>query len=110
MSNSIDAMNAVLAQMRAMAAQSQAAPASPQASPAQPSSDFSTLLKASVDKVNESQQYSKSLATAFEMGDPGVQLAEVMIAGQKASIAFQAMTEVRNKLVEAYKEVMNMPV
>ena len=108
MSNSIDAMNAVLAQMRVMAAQSQAAPT--QAPNPQPSNDFSALLKASVDKVNDTQQHAKSLATAFELGDPNVQLAEVMIAGQKASIAFAAMTEARNKLLEAYKEVMNMPI
>jgi len=110
MSNSIDAMNAVLAQMRAMAAQSQTLPTPATVANPATGNDFSTLLKASVDKVNESQQQAKSLATAFELGDPGVQLAEVMIAGQKASIAFHAMTEVRNKLLEAYKEVMNMPI
>ena len=50
------------------------------------------------------------LATAFESGDPTVNLSEVMVAIQKASISFQAMTQVRNNLVSAYKEVMNMQV
>ena len=42
--------------------------------------------------------------------DDGIDLAQVMIAAQKSSVSFQAMVEVRNKLVEAYKDVMNMPV
>jgi flagellar hook-basal body complex protein FliE len=50
------------------------------------------------------------MRTAFEQGEPGVDLAEVMIAVQKSSVSFQAMVEVRNKLVDAYKDVMNMPV
>jgi flagellar hook-basal body complex protein FliE len=50
------------------------------------------------------------MATAVEMGDPKVSLAQAMIAGQKSSIAFEATVQVRNKLVEAYKEVMSMPV
>jgi flagellar hook-basal body complex protein FliE len=44
------------------------------------------------------------------MGDPNVSLSEVMIASQKSSLAFSAMVEVRNKFLEAYKEVMSMPV
>jgi flagellar hook-basal body complex protein FliE len=47
---------------------------------------------------------------AFESGDANVSLAEVMVASQKASVSFQAMLQVRNKLVEAYKDVMNMPM
>ena len=46
----------------------------------------------------------------IEMGDPKVSLAQAMLAGQKASIAFEATVQVRTKLVEAYKEVMAMPV
>ena len=49
-------------------------------------------------------------ATAFEMGDPNVNLSEVMVAIQKANVSFQAMTQVRNNLVSAYKDIMNMPV
>ena len=71
---------------------------------------FSTLLKQSIDKVNEVQQSSKDLGKAFELGDPGVSLAEVMIAKQKAGVAFQAVLQVRNKLMEAYREVMSMQV
>jgi flagellar hook-basal body complex protein FliE len=72
--------------------------------------DFSALFKMALDNVNGLQQESSKLATAVEMGDPKVSLAQAMIAGQKSSIAFEATVQVRNKLLEAYKEVMAMPV
>ena len=50
------------------------------------------------------------MATAFEAGSPDVNLPEMMVAMQKASLSFQAMTQVRNKLLSAYQEVMNMQV
>jgi len=72
--------------------------------------DFQTMFKNAIDTVNAHQKTSAELATRFEQGDPTIDLPEVMIAMQKSSVSFQAMTQVRNKLVEAYKEVMNMPV
>jgi len=72
--------------------------------------EFSKLLTDSVNKVNETQKSAAGLATAFETGDPTVNLSEVMVAIQKANVSFQAMTQVRNNLVSAYKEVMNMQV
>jgi flagellar hook-basal body complex protein FliE len=72
--------------------------------------NFSEMLSKSINKVNDLQQTSGQLKTSFEMGDPKVSLAEVMIASEKSGLAFTAMTQVRNKLVEAYKEVMSMPV
>ena len=71
---------------------------------------FSTLLKASIEGVNQVQVSAGEMAAAFESGDPTVTLPEVMIALQKASLSFQAMTEVRNQLVSAYQEIMNMQV
>ena len=71
---------------------------------------FSDLLKRSIDGVNEAQQSASKLTQAFESGDKQADLAEVMVALQKASISFQAMTQVRNKLVSAYQDVMNMQV
>lgn len=71
---------------------------------------FSTLLKQSINKVNELQTQSGDLGKAFELGNPDVSLAEVMIAKQKAGIAFQSVLQVRNKLMSAYKEVMAMQV
>ncbi len=72
--------------------------------------EFGSVLKQSVESVNTQQQKAVSMMGDFEAGRPGIDLAEVMIATQKASVSFQAMTEVRNKLVEAYREIMNMPI
>lgn len=72
--------------------------------------DFQVMFKNAIDTVNSTQKTSSNLQTRFEQGDPSVDLPEVMIAMQKSSVSFQAMTQVRNKLVEAYKDIMNMPV
>ena len=74
------------------------------------SANFSELLKQAVDNVNDLQSRSGELKTAVEMGDRNVSLAEAMVASQKAGIAFEATVQVRNKLVEAYKSIMSMPV
>lgn len=73
-------------------------------------SDFSAMLKNAVDNVNSIQKNVGVTQKAVEMGDPSVSLADAMIAGQKAGVAFNATVEVRNKFVEAYKEIMSMPV
>lgn len=100
-------INQVLAQMRVV--QAQAAGKVPALDePAQ--TDFSDLLKRSIDAVNETQQKASALRTSFERGEEGIDLAEVMIAAQKSSISFQAMLEVRNKLIEAYKDIKSMPL
>lgn len=73
-------------------------------------SDFSALLKNSLNAVNEAQRTSGDLKVGFSSGTSDASLAEVMIAAQKADISFRAVTEVRNKLVQAYQDIMNMPV
>lgn len=73
-------------------------------------SEFGVLLKDALSNVNMLQQETSQLRTAAEMGDKNVSLAQVMIASQKSSLAFEATVQVRNKLVEAYKEIMSMPV
>ena len=106
MNNNMD-INQVLAQMRVMAAQAQS-----QADPIQETNQasFADLLKQSVDSVNETQMEAKRLTSALETGADNVDLAQVMIAVQKSSLSFDAMVQVRNKLVDAYKTVMNMPI
>ncbi|MGB5245066.1 MAG: flagellar hook-basal body complex protein FliE [Woeseia sp.] len=71
---------------------------------------FGDMLKTALADVNETQQTSAAMKQAFELGGSTASLAEVMIASQKADLTFRAMTEVRNKLVTAYQEIMNMPV
>lgn len=106
MSDPID-MNGLLAQMRALAAQAEG---QAQQAPAAETPDFGELLKRSIDSVSQTQKEAGRLAAAFEAGDPNVNLAEVMVALQKANISFQAMTQVRNKLVTAYQEIMGMQI
>ena len=72
--------------------------------------NFSSMLQDSIGQVNAVQQDSAQLKQAFMREDPNVSLTEVMVASQKASLSFEAMKQVRNKLVAAYQEVMNMQV
>lgn len=72
--------------------------------------DFSAALKGALDQVNQLQNNSKEMGKKFVMGDDSVSLSDVMIAGQKSNISFQATVQVRNKLVSAYSEIMNMQV
>jgi flagellar hook-basal body complex protein FliE len=74
------------------------------------SSDFATMLKNAVDGVNNMQLESRDVQKRFEMGDPNLSLAEVMLTKEKSGIAFEATVQVRNKVLEAYKQIMNMPV
>ncbi|MFK3863463.1 flagellar hook-basal body complex protein FliE [Pseudoalteromonas rhizosphaerae] len=83
--------------------------AQPQAQPTS-SAQFGDLLSDALNTVNGLQADAKQKVTAVEMGDRNVSLADAMIASQKSSVAFEATVQVRNKLVEAYKEIMNMPV
>ena len=71
---------------------------------------FGDLMTKAINNVNEVQKNSSAMATAYEKGVAGVDITDVMIASQKASVSFQAMVQVRNKLVEAYKDVMSMPI
>jgi flagellar hook-basal body complex protein FliE len=98
----------VLAEMRALQARASGISEAPAAA-AQPS-EFANLMKNSVDHVASMQNQATALADAYESGDKSVDLTKVMLEVQKASLAFRAMTEVRNKLVDAYQQVMNMPV
>ena len=98
----------VLAEMRALQARASGIAEGPAAS-AQPS-EFASLLKNSVDHVASMQNQATALANAYETGDKSIDLTKVMLEVQKASLAFRAMTEVRNKLVDAYTQVMNMSV
>ncbi len=107
MANTINT-DTLLIQMRAMAAQAQGKSLAVESSV--PGSAFTDVLKNAVNAVHTQQQQADQLAEAFQKGDPNIQMAEVMVSLQKAGISFQAMVEVRNKLVSAYHDIMNMPV
>lgn len=108
MANNTINPEALLVQMRAMAAQAQSKTVGTPT--AAQSENFADLLRQSIARVNEIQQSGNTLAQSFQKGDPNVQLSEVMVSLQKANVSFQAMVEVRNKLVSAYQEIMNMQV
>lgn len=105
-------VNQLLSQMRTLAAQAQGGGGSAAVSAQvdEAPANFQSLLRQSIDQVNQTQQQATQMSDAFAAGEPGTDLAEVMIALQKASVSFQAMTEVRNHLVDAYKDIKNMPV
>ena len=72
--------------------------------------EFQSILSSAVDQVNSVQKHSNDLAEAFQLGDPNITLSQVVVASEKASVAFEAMTEVRNRLVSAYEDIMKMPI
>ena len=99
----------VLSEMRALQARASGGATPAINASAQPS-EFANLMKNSVDQVATLQNQASALSTAYEAGDKSVDLTKVMLEVQKAGLAFRAMTEVRNKLLDAYSQVMNMSV
>ncbi|HEX4912125.1 MAG TPA: flagellar hook-basal body complex protein FliE [Permianibacter sp.] len=71
---------------------------------------FGNLFSQALDNVSSLQQQSSALQTRVELGDKSVSLVQAMVASQKSSIAFQATVQVRNRLVAAYQDIMNMPI
>lgn len=102
------AIDNLLGQLRAAAATG-SAPARAAAAPVA-GTDFATLLKNSLDGINGSQVDATRLARDFELGAPNANLNDVMISMQKANLSFQEMVQVRNRLVSAYHDIMNMQV
>jgi flagellar hook-basal body complex protein FliE len=100
----------IIAQIRDLRAQSGAGLAAPAMPASTTQVSFGALLQQGIEKVNAQQQKASALATAFERGAPGVELPQVMLEMQKASVSFRAATEIRNRLVSAYQDIMNMPV
>ena len=72
--------------------------------------DFTALMRRSIEGVNERSGAARSLREAFESGHEDVQLVDVMIAAQKARVSFETLTQVRNKMVAAYKDIMSTPL
>lgn len=102
------AINDLLSQLRSMAPAARAPVSSTTAEPTPPGG-FARALSSAIGNVNDAQQRAHGLARQFEAGAE-VPLHEVMLSLQKANIAFQGMVQVRNRLVQAYHDIMNMPV
>ncbi|WP_201313874.1 flagellar hook-basal body complex protein FliE [Dyella sp. EPa41] len=102
-------VNNLLSQMRQMS--SQVKPAEQAFTAAKPGqADFSSLLKQSIASVADAQTDAGRLALGFERGDAGADLGRTMVAVQKADLSLNTLAQVRNKLVDAYNNIMNMPV
>lgn len=96
----------LLAQMRVLAARAEGtATQRPANGP-----DFGSLMTEMLNDVNANQKAAGSMIKRFEAGDETVSLSDVMVSMQKSSLAFQATNQVRNRLVSAYQDVMNMPI
>jgi flagellar hook-basal body complex protein FliE len=105
------AIQSALAQMQSLASQATGQAAKGQQVSTQVGAGgFAGELQASIQRINRLQQTSAAKAQAFQAGDPSVELNDLMVDMQKASVAFQMGTQVRNRLVTAYKDVMNMQV
>ncbi|GGX19432.1 flagellar hook-basal body complex protein FliE [Undibacterium macrobrachii] len=105
-------IDAMVAQLRAAAAKMENVTPNPiagNASPA-PKLDFADALKSSLEQVSAAQSASQALGKRFAMGDDSVNMSDMMISMQKASISFQATVQVRNKLISAYQDIMNMQI
>jgi flagellar hook-basal body complex protein FliE len=98
----------MLSELRAASAVAQGKPAA--AAEGAAGADFGLALKSAIDQVNAAQQSAQQMTQDFASGQSNVNLQDVMINLQKANLSFQQMVQVRNKLVSAYQDVMNMPV
>lgn len=105
----VKAIDDVLAQLRAAAAVASGKPPAGAAGTG-PRADFAAALQSAVQHVSATQQQAAQLARDFELGKAGTNLQDVMVSMQKANISFQTMVQVRNRLVSAYHDMMNMQV
>ena len=104
--------NELLSQLQLLARQVQQGSASEttEQSELNGSVQFSELINESMQGVNDQQMKAGAAAKAFELNDPDMPLSKMMIEMQKARVSFEALKQVRNQLVDAYKQVMNMPL
>jgi flagellar hook-basal body complex protein FliE len=72
--------------------------------------DFGQALQSALEQVSAAQKDAQQMAQSFSAGDPNVNLQDVMVNLQKANLSFQQMVQVRNRLVSAYQDIMNMQV
>lgn len=73
-------------------------------------SGFAEALGKALSSVNEAQQHAQTTAQRFQLNDPEVTLEETMIAMQTANVSFQSLVQVRNRLLSAYHEIMNLQI
>lgn len=103
-------IDALIAELHATAALAAGKPVPSQPRPQAGGADFAAMLKSTLEQVSAAQSQATALARDFELGRSDVALHDVMLAMQKANIAFQGTVQVRNRLVAAYQDIMNMQI
>jgi flagellar hook-basal body complex protein FliE len=107
-------ISSILSQIRNLRSEAAFQPAAPEKGSATGaaggSGGFGDSLRQAIAKVDGDQLQAQGLAQRFELGDPSVTLTKVMLAQQSAQLSFRATVEARNRLVQAYQDIMNMPL
>ncbi|MDD5296439.1 MAG: flagellar hook-basal body complex protein FliE [Rhodocyclaceae bacterium] len=106
----VRAMDLMLSDLRATAGVATGQAAGSGATGAAGGPDFAQVLKGAMDQVSQAQQSAEQMANNFTSGDSSVNLQDVMLNLQKANVSFQQMVQVRNRLVTAYHDIMNMSI
>ena len=102
-------INRVLEQIRALQSQTKIGQTQPaQAQQVNGPGEFANILRQGLNAVSQTEQRANQMTEAFERGTPGVELPQVMLEVSKASVSLKAVSEVRNRLISAYQDIMNM--
>ena len=106
-------INRVLEQIRSLQAQTKGIGGPQHGGPSTPAdqtapSAFANILRQGLDPVSQTEQHANQLTDAFAARHPGVELPQVMLEVSKASVSLRAVSEVRNRLISAYQDIMNM--
>ena len=100
----------VLTQIRALQAQTGAQPRITGTTATDATPAFGRVMEAAMDRVSLSQAQANDLQTKFQLGDGNTDLASVMLASSRAQVEFKGLVEVRNRMVRAYQDILNMPL
>ena len=105
-------LDSMMARMQAMQAAMNGLPGAPVSNEVKSANgvDFQNILKNAIENVNSAQNAAQAKAQAFSAGNSDTSLEEVIVSLQKANLSLQGMIAVRNRLVDAYKEVTNLQV
>lgn len=103
-------INEMLSKIREVSHKSKAFSESPAISPASNFDSVMSIAKSALTHVNQAQVQAETLKNAYITGDSTVTMSQVILSTQKSKLAFEGLVTVRNKILEAYKEIMNMAV
>jgi flagellar hook-basal body complex protein FliE len=107
--SNIDSMLATIRQYQADAAGKNTPAVLTPATPEVGKPTFGDAIHSAISKTNDTQQYAGELRQAYDRGEE-VPLTDVVLAMQKSSLSFEATLQIRNKVLKAYEDILNMPV